>query len=137
MLKSKEQALAMADALMAPANAARRRKVEGRLQLLYGNSLAAIPEANRPEVQEHARLYAARRWYVYLPSAAAVAWILIAWLWPGVLGAGRGDAAIGGVPAVAIAVTVMLQRRVIHSCIRREAAKYRPADRGDEITPNV
>jgi hypothetical protein len=76
-VKSKEQALAMADALTAPANTKRRRQVEGRQQLLFGIALSAIPEANRPEVQESARRYAARRWYVYVPCVVMAALVLL------------------------------------------------------------
>jgi hypothetical protein len=98
-VKSKEQALAMADALIAPANTKRRRQFEDRQQLLFGSALSAIPEANRPEVQESARRYAARRWYLYVPSAVVVAWVLIVAFW--LPGAGHYGVSIAGAPMTA------------------------------------
>jgi hypothetical protein len=66
-VKTKEQALAVADALTAPAEAERRRQVEARQLQWFGKipALSAVPEADRSAVLEVAQRYAGRRWYVY------------------------------------------------------------------------
>jgi hypothetical protein len=126
----------MADALTAPANTKRRRQVEGRQQLLFGSAMSAIPEASRPEVQESARRYAARRWYVYVPCVVMAAWVLLVQFWPGLPGGGH-NGVIAGAPMTALIATLMLQRRVIHSYVKREAEKYRSIEVGGGVSANV
>jgi hypothetical protein len=137
VVKSKEQALAMADALTAPANAKRRQQVERRQQRLFGHSLSAVPVADQPEVQKAARRYAARRWWVYVPYAVVVTWLLLVQFWPPLLGARQTAGPRVGMLMTAMMVTLLLQTIAVRSYVSREAEKYRMGEGNGGRSTNV
>lgn len=71
-MTTKEQALALADAMLAPAEAARQRKVEARRSQLFHAypGLRTLADGDPQVVLGEAAKYARKQWVLYLPLAA-------------------------------------------------------------------
>lgn len=125
-MKSKEQALAVADALAAPAEAERRRQIESRQLLWFGKipALSAVPEADRSEVLKAAQQYAGRRWYVYVPVLMVAIWAILSPLAPQLLAALSISRIPSGLFFAVIVAGLGLHRLALRSYVTREAARY-------------
>jgi hypothetical protein len=125
-VKTKKQALAVADTLTAPAEAERRRQVEARQLQWFGKipALSAVPEADRSAVLQAAQQYAGRRWYVYGPLLTVAIWAVLSVLAPQVLEVLSISRIPAGLFAVATIATLWLYRRALRSYVAREAAEY-------------
>jgi hypothetical protein len=125
-VKSKEQALAVADALAAPGEAERRRQIESRQLPWFGKipELSAVPEADRSEVLKAAQQYAGRRWYVYVPVLMVAIWAILSPLAPQLLAALSISRIPSGLFFVVIVAGLGLHRLALRSYVTREAARY-------------
>jgi hypothetical protein len=135
-VKSKQQAVAIADAIMAPAEARRQRELDKRrtAQLRWVPEIACVPEPERDAVLRAAHLYAIKRWYLYLPALVAVAWFLFP-----IVGPKIGLPSIVAAPPplflAAIALTLFLVRLLRRRYVARAALKYGAVD--PETTPSA
>jgi hypothetical protein len=135
-VKTKQQAAAIADAIMAPAEAKRQQDLAKRrsAQLRWVPEIADIPEPERDAVLRAAHLYAAKQWYLYLPALVAVAWFLFP-----IIGPRIGLPSIVAAPPplflAAIALTLFLVRLIRRRYVARVALNYGAVDR--ETTPGA
>jgi hypothetical protein len=125
-VKSKEQALAVANALTAPADAKRHRQIESRQLQWFGNvpELKLVPEADRLAVFKAAQQYAGRRWYVYMPVLSVAMWAVLSQLAPQLLAAASIERIPSGLFFLVIVATLGLHRHALRSYVTREASEY-------------
>jgi hypothetical protein len=122
---TKEQALAMADTLTAPADAKRNREVERRRQRRISllPALRHVPFEDWAPVTQAASRYALRRWVLYIPLAVFMLWALQPLYAPRIFGVMPIRHEPMGLYVPALLATVLLQRRFMNAFIKRYAAQ--------------
>lgn len=124
---SKDKASAVADALLAPAEAERRRRLAQKVerQLAHFPGLAAVPEADRHAILTDANRYASRRWYYVIPAALLLTWILISEFGPQLF----GWKPLGRLPHLfflaGIVAPIVMRRFVVRAYVRRAVGAQR------------
>ena len=125
VVKTKEQALAQADAILAPAEATQRLRTEERFSKLYlmYPGLRVLSDGEPQPILNEAARYARRQWVLYVPIAVMLACLAYLLYTTKMATAGSlGRMAIWA-PTLCILVTTLIKRRLMRTYIKGAAAQ--------------